>query len=318
MKSADVRQGALGVLAALLSILLVIGSLALSMIEGQVTLAGAPTGTWTATATTTKLPPTPTETVSTQAATSMVTPATSLTPSSTASITPTLLPPPPPSACPPPEGWSPITVQPGDSLASLAQTYNVSEQLLAQANCLVTNTLLPGTTLYVPGMPTPPPPPVCGPPPGWVFYIVQSGDTLYHLSQIYRVSVAQLQVANCLGNSTYIRTGQRLYVPFTVLPTRTKTPAPEPSVVPTTSFTPIPSFTPTVFVPSNTPTSTTPPPGLTATLTPTPTATNTATVVPTATDTPTATATNTSTVVPTVTPTPTDTVVPTPTLTPTP
>jgi hypothetical protein len=125
---------------------------------------------------------------------------------------------------------------------------------------LITSRLIAGSILYVPG-PAPTPPPVaCGPLPGWVFYTIQPGDTLYRLSLTFGVSISQLQLANCMGNATHILAGQRIYTPFLppVLPSHT------PTIPPATE--PVPSPEP----PTTTPTSTSPPPP-TATPSPTPT-----------------------------------------------
>jgi LysM repeat protein len=294
----------LGVLAALFSILIVIGSLALSLTEGGMSMAFSPATPQTFTPNPEASQPV--ETYQVVAATSMVTPVISPTPMPTPSFTPTPPSPTPPPSCRPPDGWSPITVQLGDTLRSLARAYNVTEAVLAQANCLVTDSLIAGMILYVPGYPTPVPVVVCGPPPGWVYYIVQPSDTLYKLSLIYNVSVSQLQLANCLGTSTYIRVGQRLYVPFYIPPTPTFT------LTPTATRTPTPTFTP-----SNTatlPAGFTPAPTYTLTFTPTSTSTATATNTPTPTSTftPTPTATSTATSTPTETATPTLTFTPTP------
>jgi LysM repeat protein len=64
----------------------------------------------------------------------------------------------------------------------------------------------------------------CGSPNTWVAYIVRPGDTLFGLSLIYRVTVADLQRANCLGSSSTLHTGQLLYVPPTtpIYPTSTQ------------------------------------------------------------------------------------------------
>jgi len=53
----------------------------------------------------------------------------------------------------------------------------------------------------------------CGSPYTWVVYIVRSGDTLFRLSQLYGVTVAELQRANCMGTFTTLHTGMILYVP---------------------------------------------------------------------------------------------------------
>ena len=98
----------------------------------------------------------------------------------------------------------------------------------------------------------------CGPPPGWVIYVVRYGDTLYSLGLAFGVSVRQLQTANCMGSSALIRTGQNLWVPN--VPTRTPSPAPAHTGTPTQ-------------VPSATAPSDTPPPSATPTLPPTPTGT---------------------------------------------
>ena len=294
MKYTAARQGALGVLTALFSILIVIGSLALSLTEDGMSMALLRTTPGTLTPTSAF--PQPSETYSIVAATSMVTPVISPTPMPTPSFTPIPPSPTPPPSCLPPDGWLPITVQLGDTLQSLARTYNVTEAVLAQANCLVTNSLIAGMILYVPGFSTPVPIVVCGPPSGWVYYIVQPSDTLYKLSLIYKVSVAQLQLANCLGTSTYIRVGQRLFVPFYLPPTPTFT------LTPTVTRTPTPTLTP-----SNTatlPVGFTPAPTNTFTPSPTSTATSTSTSTPTSTSTFTPTPTATSTATLTFTPTP--------------
>jgi hypothetical protein len=61
----------------------------------------------------------------------------------------------------------------------------------------------------------------CGKPRTWVIYIIQQGDTLYHLGQAYGIPYTDIQTANCLANFN-LRTGQQLYVP----PWATRTPSP--------------------------------------------------------------------------------------------
>lgn len=214
-----------------------------------------------------------------------------------------------PTSCPYPEGWIQITVQEGDSLESLAEAYGTTAKRLSEANCLLSDSLPVGATIYVPApsptltpSPVSPPPtqPIqCGPPPGWIPYTVQPGDNLYRISLAYGVSISELQQANCLGSSTRIQTGQLLYVPN--VPTRVVTATP--------SRTPTKTATPTA-------TKTSPPTATNTAQPPTGTATKTATATPTATASPTATNTNTFTPVPpTATSTPTQTPVPTATAT---
>ena len=192
---------------------------------------------------------------------------------------------PAPVVCPAPSGWQPYTVQSGETVASLATRYGTTTNMLQAANCLVGTALLPDTQIYVPFAATLTPIP-CGSPTGWVFYTVKTGDTLYRISLAYRTSVLQLQSANCLGYSTQIKVGQRLYVPN--VPTST------PATTNTPTSTAIQTATQTIF-------------------TATPTVTTTATSI--ASETPTATA---SVAAPTETPTATNTKTPTSTFTYTP
>lgn len=133
--------------------------------------------------------------------------------------------PPPPTPCPIPSGWIAYTTQPGDTLEKVAAATGITVDELKQANCLVSAELLPNLLLYLPPPPTPtvtasPRPgmtvtatPGCGAPEGWIIYTVKPGDTLFRISVAYYTTVKKLQYANCLGSSTLIRTGQKLYVP---------------------------------------------------------------------------------------------------------
>jgi LysM repeat protein len=203
---------------------------------------------------------------------------------------------PQPTACPVPEGWVAYIVQPQDSMEELAAVTNSTLEQLMSGNCLVSSELIPDTILYLPPLPTPTntptlvpgvtrsPTPGCGSPQGWNIYTVRSGDTLYHLSQLYYTTVKDLQYANCLGTRTLIITGQKLYVPNV----HTRTPLPK-------------TKTPTAILATKTPTLTLTPviPG-----SPTPTVTQTQTVTAISTATPTATFTATATETETSTPIP--------------
>lgn len=156
-----------------------------------------------------------------------VLPSATFTPSPTLTATITESPTP---TCPYPAGWIQTTLTAEISLESLALQYGLNPEAILQANCLTAELLSANSVIYLPPAtitPTatqtekPRKPKAteagggakCGPPPGWVIYIVQKGDTLYSIAVQSGASVAQLQWANCLGNSTTVRVGQKLYVP---------------------------------------------------------------------------------------------------------
>lgn len=258
------RQLGNGFLLGVLSIALVLGAFALALAEGGlVTLpAASPTASPVFP---TLLPTLPL--LSTQAAQNGLP---LLTASPIASLT--LTPPPPPTTCPPPPGWQAVLVQPYDTLDSLAALYRVPAAQLQQVNCLVSTEISAGAYIYVPPQATITAIP-CGAPFGWVIYSVQPGDTLYRIGLLYRVSVGELQRANCLGASTYIYTNQQLRVPnvpvstatFTAIVSATAS-ATETGAPPTLSAsdTPLPTETPSPL-----PTETAPP-TLEPSITPTP------------------------------------------------
>jgi len=127
-----------------------------------------------------------------------------------------------PASCTPPSGWIRITTGTGDTVYSLAQRYKTTAESLNAANCLTAAELPAGTGLYVPPVPTVTVIP-CGPPAGWVRnYIVRPGDTLFRIALAYNITYPQLKRANCMGSSTTIYSGQRLWVPN--VPTRTPVP----------------------------------------------------------------------------------------------
>ncbi|GAP14381.1 predicted glycosyl hydrolase [Longilinea arvoryzae] len=187
-----------GLLFALLSTVIVAGALILSFVEGSAAPSLPPRATETPFELPTYLPVEVT-----------------LTPTAnTPTITPT-------TACRLPAGWVEYVVQYGDDLGGLANDAGVTPEQLREANCLVSAELVAGTVLFVPQLAltktlTPSPSPTsskCGPPLGWIAYRIQSSDTLFRISRIYGVSVPQLQFANCMGSSTFLRVGDLIYVP---------------------------------------------------------------------------------------------------------
>ncbi len=298
------RELLVGMLTTIASIIIVMGGITLSVAQGQPvalfpttgvpTNVGPPSPTLLAAASPTVLPGLSTATTATLTQTP--------TPTTTEII---------PTNCPPPRGWQQYVVPSGVSLSDLAHARGVTVEQLMEANCLVSQDLMPDIILYVPPLKatrapthteqpdtqTPEPtltimqvtPVPCGQPHGWSVYYVQAGDTLYYLGMIFNTTVAELQQANCLGDSSYIYVGQRLYVPIsptetpivlpsqalptphntntraastTPLPTQTPSRQPTPSFTPTYTATLIPiktlTFTPTTdpsLTPSNTPVS---------------------------------------------------------------
>lgn len=145
--------------------------------------------------------------------------------------------------CPPPVGWLPITVQSSDTLAELAQTYHITMDALQKGNCLLNQTLITNSILYVPAQSLPTLK-VCGAPADWGTYTVAAGDTLYAISLLYRISWQQLMQANCLDTS-YIKTGQLLRVPNVLVSTMTlqmSTNTPVPTIAETLEITSTPSI----------------------------------------------------------------------------
>lgn len=299
----------LGFAAALISTIIVLGSFFLALTEGGTRIALLPTSPATSTFTPSASPtqansPTPLPTVPPGAPTFTPSPTPSATP--TPSQTPTT--PPIAANCPPQEGWITISLELPETLQNVAQQYGLSTEELAAANCMnvvVTSQLPVGTILNVPLWTASTPTPTstskatatpkftevsCGPPRGWTTYRVKPGDNLFRIGLKYRVSVAMLQFANCLGSSTTIRTGQLLYVPN--VPTSTFVSTATPTNTPTTPVTPssTPTATATTQPPTAVPTTAQPPTSTaTFTSTPMPTSTFTATPIPTDTFTPTST-----------------------------
>ncbi len=280
------KSGVLGIMAAVLSGFFVLSILSLGLAEDLVSIP--PTRTIQPTLLSPNLTPIPVIIVTTTAF-------------------PTETFPPAPTQCPPPAGWQPYLVQPGDTLAGLAATHGITLKMLMDHNCLISNQVVVDTLIYLPvfmtataplnprltttGVPTISNTVVpCGHPAGWIVYFVKPGDTLTRISMLYRISVTELKLANCLTSDT-IRAGSQIWVPNVATSTFTASPSPTATQVP-------PTIEPT-FIPTQPSTSTnTPEP--TATLTPEPTVTDIPT--PTVTDTPMPTVTDTPTLIASHTP----------------
>ena len=211
----SLRQLSIGIIIALASVVLVIGGIFLSLAE-----------TFSPLSTPTPIPPTLQLTFPT--ITPSLSVAQSETPTATASLTEiqaesqtasaTLA---PLATCAPaPANWIRISIATGDSIYSIAQRYRTTTEDLSAANCLTSLDLPVGYVLLVPPVQATVTAVPCGPFAGWVrAYVVQRGDNLFRIGLSYGVTVTQLQRANCMGSSTTIFAGQRLWVPN--VPTRT-------------------------------------------------------------------------------------------------
>ncbi len=255
----SLRQIGAGILLGVVSVMIILGGFALAMAEGGLVPAVAPASPTTNSSVSIIVTIFPTLPLPISATPQAVAPASTDTPGPTFTATVSLTPPPTLTICTPPAGWVPIIVQPYDTLASLSQVYRTSVELLRTKNCLLNDQLVAGSILYVPPLPTSTHVP-CGAPGNWGYYTVVPGDTLYHISLLYRVTVAQLMQANCLTTSN-ISVGQVLRVPNVPTSTSAVTDTPFPTL------TEVPTLTPSLPAP--------------ATETPSPTASPSATETPT-------------------------------------
>jgi hypothetical protein len=128
----------------------------------------------------------------------------------------------------------------------------------------------------------------CGPPDGWVIYIVREGDTLESVLSMFTITEEELLKASCLEEGAILYAGQVIFVPF--IPTSTPLPTSTFTLVPPTNTPKPPTATYTPVPPTDTPrppTATFTPKPPTATYTPVPPTATFTPVPPTATFTPT-------------------------------
>lgn len=230
----------IGILAAGLSIAIVLGSIVLAFAEGGQTtsIASFPTleSVDISTPSTSTIPP-PTITATADPTS---------TPTDTPTLTPTLTP--TTSAdldiCDPPPGWEAYTVQGSDTLNKLSDDYGLTGQQIADANCLTESRLVAGTILYLPPISPTAEPTKCGAPSNWVVYVVRSGDTLFNIAQRVNSTVSQLKYANCLTSDS-IHTGQKLLLPYQPAPFPSPTSVPPTKPPPSPTSTLVPTVTPT-------------------------------------------------------------------------
>ena len=157
--------------------------------------------------------------------------------SSTPTITPTSInSATPPSSCQPPFGWvNQIDIQPGETLDILAARYRISKDELIRANCLLSNTLVAGTKLYVPPVVANTAVTCSQGAAGWVKgYVVKPGDTIYAIATNHYTTAGLLKSVNC-RTSDLIYPGETIWIPNVA--TRT----PYPTSLPGVTVTPNPT-----------------------------------------------------------------------------
>lgn len=142
-------------------------------------------------------------------------------------------------------------IQPGDSLYRISLQYGVSVEAIVAANNIVNpNLIIAGQELIIPGVDGPtagqPAPaataaPATGgttttlpanatPVDGGVLHVVQPGESLFRLSLLYNVAIADIVAANNITNAGLIFAGQELLIPgATGLATSQPTPAIQPT-----------------------------------------------------------------------------------------
>ncbi|MEA3407285.1 MAG: LysM peptidoglycan-binding domain-containing protein [Chloroflexota bacterium] len=132
--------------------------------------------------------------------------ATPLPPTATPTAGPTLAPTGTPQAI-----TSPITytVQPGDTLYSLAKRYDTTVQAIMQANGMMSYLIYVDEVIWIP--------PSGAAPPGPIVHIVQPGETLYSIAQQYGTTVWAIRMANNLPGYT-IWAYRALFIPTTAQP----------------------------------------------------------------------------------------------------
>lgn len=122
-------------------------------------------------------------------------------------------------------------VRPGDSFASVARRYGVSQDALARANpSAYADRLLVGEKLNIPGQQASPPPAATSGSGAAAAvasrsHVVKKGESLGAIARSYGVSTASVASANKLKNANLIAPGMKLRIPGTV-PAKISTPAP--------------------------------------------------------------------------------------------
>jgi len=260
----NAREFGYALTAALLSIGLMLGALSISLVGFIPEEAPPPTETPIAT----PIPITPTNTFP-----PTLTPpsdAATLTFTSTSTVAQT-------ANCPLPSGWITVTIGAGETLESISARYGVTKDYLKSVNCLISDSLLPGTRLNVPNNATSTSAACVPGRSDWVKnYVVKPGDTFYNIAYRYFTSDYELKRVNC-RSTDHLIPGEILWTPNVAPRAHTNTPAKTQTA--TNDFTVTPLFTepgtmlPFTLTPSVAPTTPPSTPTSIATHIPTPTVT---------------------------------------------
>jgi len=92
-------------------------------------------------------------------------------------------------------------VQPGETVSTIAQKYDITVSTILWENNLTAYSLIrPGDTLAIL-------------PASGISYTVQKGDTLQGIAKRYNVEVAEISNFNKIADSSYLKSGQKIIIP---------------------------------------------------------------------------------------------------------
>ncbi len=144
-----------------------------------------------------------------------------------------------PSDTPTPEGPLTYVVEEGDSLASIAEQFEITiDQLIAANNLVDPNNIGVGSQLIIPSadveLPTETPLPETLTPGSTIEYVVKSGDVLQLIAERFNSTVEDIAEQNDLDPADVLFVGLRLVIRVNIV-------------------TPVPTDTPSPFTPTPTP-----------------------------------------------------------------
>ncbi len=107
----------------------------------------------------------------------------------------------------------PYTVQPNDTVSTVAEQFGITSQQLRELNLLATDSLQVGQVLRVPNAPgaTADGLPIGTPEP--FVYTVKAGDSLYSIALQFEISPNEIVAANTLADPNNVFVGQELLIP---------------------------------------------------------------------------------------------------------